>query len=83
MTRKVKRNQITCRCFAYNFPHRQGGGKCAMPDYCKFLDDTEGECFHECHHTSDRSCPRIEWGMEQYADDYTEWMQFTQELRQG
>lgn len=23
-----RRNQVTCRCFAYDFPHRFGGGKC-------------------------------------------------------
>lgn len=25
---KMKRKQYTCRCPAYDFPHRFGGGKC-------------------------------------------------------
>jgi hypothetical protein len=33
-TMKAKRKQITCRCPAYDFPHRQGGGECTMPDDC-------------------------------------------------
>ena len=36
MTMKPKRNQITCRCPAYPFPHRQGGGRCTLPVVCYF-----------------------------------------------
>lgn len=28
MNIKRKRNQVTCRCEAYPWPHRQDGGKC-------------------------------------------------------
>lgn len=32
---KRKRNQQTCTCWAYPFPHRKGGGKCEGFDkYC-------------------------------------------------
>ena len=41
----MKRKQITCRCPAYNFPHREGGGKCEMPEHCIAV---EGEGFAEC-----------------------------------
>lgn len=30
----MKKKQVTCWCDAYPFPHRQGGGKCEMPEYC-------------------------------------------------
>jgi hypothetical protein len=39
----MKRKQITCYCTSYSFPHRQGGGKCEMPDFCgepsRWFDD--------------------------------------------
>lgn len=28
------RNQITCTCPAYHFPHRLSGGKCKIEDFC-------------------------------------------------
>lgn len=41
--------QITCTCRAYPFPHREGGGKCEMPDWCGeddacFFDDYNEAC---------------------------------------
>jgi hypothetical protein len=37
----MKRNQITCRCSAYPFPHRLSGGKCKLPKYVEtyFYED--------------------------------------------
>ena len=55
MTRKVKHNQITCRCPAYPFPHRQGSGKCTMPNYCAALHDDDWESCGYCR--MDDRCP--------------------------
>ena len=60
---KAKRNTKTCYCLAYPFPHREGGGKCSVPDYCHVCDDTEGQCFHECKLAETKECPRIEWDL--------------------
>ena len=41
------RNQITCTCSAYSFPHRLSGGKCKMEDFCQrthFESFGGGEC---------------------------------------
>ena len=35
----TKRKQITCRCPVYDFPHRQGGGKCKMPTDCETANE--------------------------------------------
>lgn len=50
-THAVKQQQQTCRCDAYPFPHRQGGGDCKPQrsavddwlDYSDFLYDTRFE----------------------------------------
>lgn len=31
-----------CRCPTYNFPHREGGGKCELPGACSVQDE------HDC-----------------------------------
>jgi hypothetical protein len=36
--KRKRRFQITCRCGAYKFPHRLGGGKCSGSDWA-------GSCF--------------------------------------
>lgn len=38
--KKPKRNQETCRCPAYEFPHRKGSGRC----HVKFLDEPICSC---------------------------------------
>lgn len=60
-TRMVKRKQITCRCLAYPFPHRQGGGRCSIPDWCIVADETNWECVETCPLEDSRDCPRIEY----------------------
>jgi hypothetical protein len=39
-----KRQQITCRCPAYPFPHREGGGQCEMPDWCGEISRDWADC---------------------------------------
>ena len=34
----TKKEQTTCRCPAYPFPHRMSGGKCEMPCCCPGMD---------------------------------------------
>jgi len=58
---KVKRNTITCNCPAYKFPHRQGGGKCVMPDYCIQIEIDDSICTYECIYFDNKTCPRIDW----------------------
>lgn len=43
--------QITCRCPAYPFPHRQGGGDCELPKSCSVMDD------YRCLDGEDNECP--------------------------
>lgn len=50
---KMKKNQITCRCDAYPFPHRQGGGDCEMPEFCGERSHYIDDCLAPdelCHH---------------------------------
>lgn len=56
MTKKPKRNQITCNCPAYAFPHRQGGGKCTLPEHCELYDDDW--CDDDCEFVD--KCPIIQ-----------------------
>jgi len=44
-----------CNCPAYDFPHRQGGGRCDLPDTCDFMFSLE--------------CTDPEGGYCDYADD--------------
>ena len=55
MSRQIKRNQETCRCSAYSFPHRRHSGKCMSCRHHKnfmgvhfFLDRNEGEWCEQC-----------------------------------
>lgn len=34
---RAKRNDYTCRCDAYNFPHRFGGGKCSEYNFVQIF----------------------------------------------
>lgn len=56
----MKRKQVTCRCPAYPFHHRMGGGKCTMPDYCVEIDNNP-DCYLDCPYFQDQTCPRIDW----------------------
>lgn len=41
------RNQFTCRCIAYDFPHRFGGGRCTG---LAIVESSMGGSFcHSCH----------------------------------
>lgn len=40
-----KREQVTCLCLAYPFPHRCGGGRCSGSDWAKsYLENEHSEC---------------------------------------
>lgn len=47
----MSRTQVTCNCPVYNFPHRQGGGKCQQPDWCSVTDE------NICTDDEDNECP--------------------------
>ena len=50
--RAAKENAMKmCNCPAYPFPHRQGGGKCNLPDYCDFQEE------HDCLELGYNDCP--------------------------
>ena len=46
--------QITCKCPAYDFPHRQGSGDCKMPDWCNLEED------YFCYAGEDNICPFVD-----------------------
>ena len=35
----AERKEHPCECMAYNFPHRQGGGKCSGPEPIRYTTD--------------------------------------------
>ncbi|EDV3179102.1 hypothetical protein CSP48_004013 [Salmonella enterica subsp. arizonae] len=45
MTRK--RHQVTCRCHAYDFPHRAFGGACSMIHIVE--ENVGGNLCHHCY----------------------------------
>ena len=42
MARLARRNETTCSCLAYKFPHREGGGECGR--LAQEREDDHGEC---------------------------------------
>jgi hypothetical protein len=43
------RNQVTCRCIAYKFPHRVGGGKCDGSEWAKSYRHINGKGCKLCN----------------------------------
>jgi hypothetical protein len=43
-----RRQQQTCTCAAYSFPHRAGSGKCGKHDYCGHGVDRAAETCYTC-----------------------------------
>lgn len=43
LARKQDRREI-CKCSAYPFPHKQGGGKCKATEFDHFCDSCGGPC---------------------------------------
>ena len=53
------KKQKHCECPAYPFKHRQGGGKCNLPDFCDFMEPLQ--CLTEdcdCEYIDD--CPLVQ-----------------------
>ena len=51
---------MTCACPTYPFPHKEGGGKCEMPDFCGQL---WGSNYEDCFFLYlDKPCPHHDWG---------------------
>lgn len=65
--RRRLRRQVTCRCRAYDFPHRIGGGECSGSDWAEsyFLYVTEG-C-ERCNCRRDDGSCDVATGLENIA----------------
>ena len=50
------KQQITCRCSAYKFPHRLGGGKCSGNEWAESYYLTVRECCELCNCNNNRVC---------------------------
>lgn len=68
-TKKRKRNQVTCNCQAYEFPHRFGGGACdgyhivieqAGGELCQHCNLFNGRCEIIDGQESPRECPYVQ-----------------------
>ena len=53
---KQKTFQITCRCAAYKFPHRLGGGRCDGSNWCEMYQIFYGSDCKNCSIKSDGQC---------------------------
>ncbi len=49
MKKKRNRQQVTCLCCAYNFPHRIGGGKCSGSYWAESYYEIIGTCCDTCN----------------------------------
>ena len=50
------KQQITCRCSAYKFPHRLGGGKCSGSEWAESYHLTVRECCELCNCNNNGIC---------------------------
>jgi len=51
---RKKREQVTCLCGAYDFPHRIEGGRCSGSSWAESYREVEGSRCDNCSCNSDR-----------------------------
>lgn len=64
---KRKRNQVTCECSAYDFPHRIGGGKCSGAFWCISYNEIENEECESCNCFENGEC-QVSTGQESFKE---------------
>lgn len=60
-------NQVTCRCSAYNFPHRIGGGTCNGSEWAESYNLYITEACNNCNCLNNGSCDVVT-GQESYKE---------------
>nr|CAA6826116.1 MAG: Unknown protein [uncultured Thiotrichaceae bacterium] len=50
------RNQVTCSCSSYPFPHRIGGGACSGSMWAESYRQVDGSACHGCNCLNRGSC---------------------------
>ena len=65
------RNQVTCECSAYSFPHRLGSGSCTGAGWCDSYREIDSSLCESCNCFSNGEC-QVETGQEKlkHADCY-------------
>lgn len=67
MGKKKTRHQVTCKCSAYSFPHRLGGGKCTGDDWTRSYYIYDGEMCSSCCLNHDGQC-QVSTGQESIVE---------------
>ena len=63
----ASRNQVTCECTAYDFPHRIGGGRCTGSGWCDSYRCLDQTLCDDCNCFSNGIC-QVTTGQEDFKE---------------